>query len=70
MKLYAEYLQEIWSMNPQKALGPNGFLGLFYEHYWDEVGGQVILVIQSFFRSGWMLRELYQTFITLIQKSK
>lgn len=57
-------------MNPQKALGPNGFLGLFYEHYWDEVGGQVILVIQSFFRSGWMLRELYQTFITLIQKSK
>jgi hypothetical protein len=32
------------------------------------VGSQVIFVVQSFFRDGWMLREFNQTFITLIPK--
>ena len=36
----------------------------------DEIGGLVILAVQSFFKNGWMLKELNQTFITLILKSK
>ena len=59
-----------WSMNPLKAPGSNGFPRLFYKHYWDEIRGLVILAVQSFYRYGWILKELNQTFITLILKSK
>lgn len=57
-------------MNSLKAPGPDGLLGLFYKHYWDTVGEQVILAMQSFFRNGWMLKEFNQTFIVLIPKVK
>lgn len=40
-----------WSMNPLKAPSSNGFPRLFYKHYWDEIGGQVILAVESFFRN-------------------
>jgi hypothetical protein len=34
------------------------------------VGNQVINVVQSFFRDGWILREFNQAFITLIPKKQ
>ena len=36
-------------MKSLKALGPDGFPALFYKHYQDTVGDQVVLATQSFF---------------------
>ena len=45
-----------------------GFLGFFFKQYWQIVGPQVIIATQSFFREGWLLKQLNHTFITLIPK--
>ncbi len=55
-------------MHPLKASSPDGLPGLFFKHYWEIVGSQVICTIQSFFCSGWLLQKLNQTLITLIPK--
>ena len=58
----------VYEMNPLKAPGPDGMPGLFFRHYWGFMGSQLVEAVQSFFREGWMLKELYQTYITLIPK--
>ena len=60
----------IWELNPMKAPGPDGLPGLFFKKYWSIVGSQVVIAIQSFFREGWMLKELNHTFITLIPEKQ
>uniref|UniRef100_A0A2N9IMG3 CCHC-type domain-containing protein n=1 Tax=Fagus sylvatica TaxID=28930 RepID=A0A2N9IMG3_FAGSY len=60
----------VWDMNPLKAPGPDGFPGLFFWRYWDIVGYQVIDAVQSFFREGWLLKQMNHTFITLIPKKQ
>ena len=60
----------VFETNSLKAPGPDGLLGLIYKYYWDTVGEQVILAVQSFFRNGWILKEFNQTFIVLIPKVK
>ncbi len=57
-------------MNPLKAPRPDGFPGLFFWRYWDIVGYQVIDAVQSFFREGWLLKQMNHTFITLIPKKQ
>ena len=69
--LNAEEIKKVvWDMNPLKAPGPDGFPGLFFRRYWDIVGYQVIDVVQSFFREGWLLKQMNHTFITLIPKKQ
>ena len=58
----------VFEMHPLKAPGPDGMPGLFYRHYWSIVGEQLVAAVQSFFREGWLLRELNHTYITLIPK--
>ena len=36
-------------MKSLKASGLDSFPALFYKHYWDTVGDQVVLATQSFF---------------------
>lgn len=60
----------VFDMNPLKTPGLDGMPGLFYRHYWSIVGKQLVAATQNFFRDGWMLREMNQTFITLILKTK
>ena len=67
---YKEVKDVIWSMHLFKAPGPDGFSGLFFKHYWDIVGDQVVTAVQSFFREGWMLPQMNHTFITLIPKKQ
>jgi len=57
-------------MNSLKAPGLDALPGLFYKHYWDTVGEQVILAVQSFFGNGWLFKEFNKTFISLIPKVK
>ena len=67
---YQEVKDVIWSMHPLKAPGPDGFSGIFFKHYWKIVGSQVVTVVQSFFREGWLLSQMNHTFITLIPKKQ
>ena len=55
-------------MNPLKAPGPDDMPGLFLKFFWHIVRNQLILTVQSFFRDGWLLKEMNETFITLIPK--
>ena len=57
-------------MNPLKALGPDGFPGLFFKHYWPTVGTQVVEDVQCFFKERWLPRSMNHTFITLIPKKQ
>ena len=57
-------------MKSLKAPGLDGYAALFYKHYWDTVGDQVVKATQSFFRNGWLLKDFNKTFISLISKKK
>ena len=63
-----EIRKVVFEMKSLKAPGLDGFPTLFYKHYWETVGDQIILATQSFFRSGRILSELNETFIALIPK--
>ena len=63
-----EIQKVVFEMKSLKAPRPDGFLVLFYKHYWETVGDQIILATQSFFISGRILSKLNETFIALIPK--
>uniref|UniRef100_A0A2N9HGL8 Reverse transcriptase domain-containing protein n=1 Tax=Fagus sylvatica TaxID=28930 RepID=A0A2N9HGL8_FAGSY len=64
----AEIKRAIFDMDSLKAPGPDGFPPLFYKHYWNIVGGNVIDTVQDFFKHGRLTQELNSTFIVLIPK--
>jgi exonuclease III len=64
----AEIKRVIFDMDSLKAPGPDGFPPLFYKHYWNIVGGNVIDTVQDFFKHDRLSQELNSTFIVLIPK--
>lgn len=44
-----EIRKVVFGMKFLKAQGHDGFPVLFYKHYWDIVGDQVVLATQNFF---------------------
>ena len=65
-----EIKKVVYGMKALKAPGPDGFLALFYKHYWDIVGDQLVFAVQSFFLNGWLQKDFNKTFISLIPKKK
>ena len=61
-----EIQRTIFEMNPLKALRPDGMPGLFFNKFWHIVRNKLIQTVQSFFRDGWLLKDINKTFITLI----
>ncbi|KAL2894253.1 hypothetical protein RDABS01_010162 [Bienertia sinuspersici] len=57
-----------FSMNGDKAPGPDEFGAHFYKYNWDIVGPAVIKATRSFLESGKLLQEMNSTFLTLIPK--
>lgn len=66
--------EEIFSilkiMPSLKSLGPDGFLVIFYKHYWGSINHDVISAVKRFFQNGFLLKEWKNTFIILIPKCK
>ncbi len=57
-----------FQMAPLKAPGPDGFPGIFFQKYWDDIGGSVTKAVQSFFTQGILNPSLNKTAIVLIPK--
>ncbi|XP_030923475.1 uncharacterized protein LOC115950411 [Quercus lobata] len=63
-----EIRSTLFHMQDPKALGPDGFLVLFYKEYWPIVGNDVISAVTSFFTLGSLPREVNSSLIVLIPK--
>ncbi|XP_050233163.1 uncharacterized protein LOC126681659 [Mercurialis annua] len=63
-----EVKSAIFSINNDKAPGPDGFSSAFFKHSWSIVGEEVSNAILEFFSSGKMLKQANSTIITLIPK--
>ena len=58
----------LFSMDSDKAPGPDGYNVHFYMKAWPIVGEEFIDAIQYFFEKGRMLKEMNNTSLTLIPK--
>uniref|UniRef100_A0A803PTE2 Reverse transcriptase n=1 Tax=Cannabis sativa TaxID=3483 RepID=A0A803PTE2_CANSA len=65
---------EVWNvvaaMHPLMALGPDGMPGFFYRRYWEIVGTDVLHMVQNFFTTRILEKQLSYTFICLIPKEE
>lgn len=63
---------KIWkvvkNMHSTKASAPDGMPAIFFQKYWDIVGGDVILMVQNVFWSGLLPRDINRSFVVLIPK--
>ncbi|OAP05085.1 hypothetical protein AXX17_AT3G15320 [Arabidopsis thaliana] len=62
------FLEAVFSINPDKAPGPDGFSAGFYQSFWDIIGLDVSLDSKRFFESSFLPRQLNETHICLIPK--
>lgn len=54
----AEIKEAVFQLGPLKSPGSDGFLGLFYQKYWEGVSSQIYGVVGSFFNGGYLLKVL------------
>lgn len=64
----AEVKTAVFDLGSNKAPGPDGFTGAFYQNAWAIVGDQVCSLIQSFFNTGFPLADINNTDLVLISK--
>ena len=57
-------------MAPLKASGPDGMPPIFFQHYWESIGDDVVKAVVSCLNSNSIETSLNHTFITLIPKVK
>ena len=66
--------KEVWfalkQMHPTKAPGPDGMSPIFFKHYWDIVGPEVVKCVLTALNLGIMPSGLNETHICLIPKVK
>ncbi|XP_038987981.1 uncharacterized protein LOC120112503 [Phoenix dactylifera] len=65
----AREIQEVmWSLEGDKAPGPDGFPPFFFRRYWMIVGQTVTTAIQQYFSTAVMSTDWQRTLVTLIPK--
>ena len=57
-------------MGPTKSPGPDGIPGMFYQRCWHFIKDDVTQAVKAVLNSGFVLREMNRTFITLIPKKE
>ena len=60
----------VFSMNPDKSPGPDGFQAFFFQKCWDIVGEDLWKAIEGSRKGGALLAEINHTFLTLIPKKE
>lgn len=65
-----EIKKVIFSMNKNKAPGPDGFSAGFFQQAWPVVGDEVCEAVLEFFTWGRLLKEVNATILTLVPKKK
>lgn len=60
----------LFQMYPTKAPGPDGMPPIFFQHFWESIGTDVVGVVQSFLHAGHILNQINYTHICLIPKVK
>lgn len=58
----------LFQMYPTKSPSPDGMPPLFFQHYWDTIGDDITVAVQSFLHSGQILKQINFTHICLIPK--
>lgn len=56
-------------MKGDKSPGPDGVPPVFFHKHWDTISNEVIDAVLSFLNGGHLLREMNDTYITLIPKT-
>ncbi|XP_027152078.1 uncharacterized protein LOC113752144 [Coffea eugenioides] len=63
-----EIHEALFSMNSEKAPGQDGMTPLFFQRFWSTIKCDVIPAIKAFFSSGYMLKSVNHTVISLVPK--
>lgn len=74
ISLEAPFVQDevklaVWRLGEDKAPGPDGFLIIFFKHFWELVKPEVLAFVFEFFERGIISKDLGATFLTLIPKN-
>lgn len=65
-----EVKEAVFQQDGDRAPGPDGFPGYFFQKFWDVVGADVCKAMKHFFRSGKILRRINTTNIVLVPKKE
>ncbi|XP_043724222.1 uncharacterized protein LOC122671183 [Telopea speciosissima] len=60
----------LFRMAPLKSPGPDGLPPLYFQKYWEVVKDDLVALVEEFFITGHIPKELNKTFICLIPKVK
>lgn len=58
----------MFSLNPNKAPGPDGLSSAFYKAAWSLIGAECVASIQHFFNSGFLPKTTNSTILSLVPK--
>uniref|UniRef100_A0A803L7F3 Reverse transcriptase domain-containing protein n=1 Tax=Chenopodium quinoa TaxID=63459 RepID=A0A803L7F3_CHEQI len=58
----------LWSIDDNRAPGPNGYFSKFFKSAWNIVGDEVCNVVLEFFATSKLLKQINTTLITLVLK--
>jgi hypothetical protein len=65
-----EISKTVMSSADGKSVGPEVFPNEFYQQYWPIIKGEIISLVQAFYRNELDLWRLDRAFITVIPKKK
>lgn len=58
----------VFGLGGEKAPGPNGFQAFFFQFFWDELGEDLLAVVEESRSRGFVLKEFNCTLVALIPK--
>ena len=64
-----EVKEAVFSINPDKAPGPDGFSASFYQVFWDVIGDDIYRDIRDFFETSYLNPRHNETHVRLIPKT-